>query len=81
MRRTKIVATIGPASADVAAMRGVIEAGVDVRGYFAWSFMDNFEWSYGYEKRFGLYHVDYATQRRTPKNSALWLQEFLRNRQ
>ncbi|MGW5703002.1 GH1 family beta-glucosidase [Amycolatopsis japonica] len=49
-----------------------IEAGVDLRGYFYWSLLDNFEWAEGYAKRFGLVHVDYATQRRTPKRSALW---------
>jgi beta-glucosidase len=48
------------------------EAGVDLRGYFVWSLMDNYEWSFGYEKRFGLIHVDYQTQRRTPKESAHW---------
>jgi Beta-glucosidase/6-phospho-beta-glucosidase/beta-galactosidase len=47
-----------------------IEAGVDLRGYYAWSLLDNLEWSLGYAKRFGLYHVDFATQRRTPKASA-----------
>jgi beta-glucosidase len=46
-----------------------IEAGVDLRGYYAWSLLDNLEWSLGYAKRFGLYHVDFATQRRTPKAS------------
>lgn len=47
-----------------------IEAGVDVRGYFLWSFLDNFEWAVGYAKRFGIVHVNYETQVRTPKDSA-----------
>jgi len=47
-----------------------IEAGVPLRGYFAWSLLDNFEWAYGYEKRFGLVYVDYQTQQRIPKSSA-----------
>jgi beta-glucosidase len=63
-----------------AAVSGAIDAGVDVRGYFVWSLMDNFEWAYGYEKRFGLVHVDYATQQRTPKTSAKALQSFLTTR-
>ena len=46
--------------------------GLDVRGYFAWSLLDNFEWALGYDKRFGLIHVDYATQQRTLKESAHW---------
>ena len=49
-----------------------IADGYKVRGYFAWSVMDNFEWAEGYEKRFGLIHVDYKSQRRTPKASAVW---------
>ena len=57
------------------AVRQAITAGVDVRGYFAWSLLDNFEWAYGYDKRFGLVRVDYATQARTPKRSALSLRD------
>ncbi len=49
-----------------------IQAGIPVTGYYAWSLMDNFEWSLGYSQRFGIVHVDYATQKRTPKDSALW---------
>ena len=56
-----------------------LHAGVDLRGYWAWSLLDNFEWSFGYGKRFGLVHVDYPTQRRTPKSSFHWLQEVIRN--
>lgn len=52
------------------AVADAIAAGVDVRGYFAWSLLDNFEWNHGYSKRFGLIHVDYATQMRTLKASA-----------
>jgi beta-glucosidase len=49
-----------------------IAAGVPLRGYFAWSLLDNFEWAFGYSKRFGLVYTDYATQQRTPKASARW---------
>jgi beta-glucosidase len=61
----------------IAAMRRAMDEGVDVRGYFAWSLLDNFEWAEGYHQRFGLVHVDFATQRRTPKASYAWLREFL----
>ncbi|MRS05188.1 glycosyl hydrolase family protein, partial [bacterium] len=49
-----------------------IQAGIPVKGYFVWSFMDNFEWTHGYSQRFGLVYVDYKTQKRTPKTSAYW---------
>jgi beta-glucosidase len=52
------------------ALHAALAAGVDLRGYFVWSLLDNFEWSHGYSKRFGIVHVDFATQRRTPKDSA-----------
>ena len=55
-----------------------IRLGVDLRGYFAWSLLDNFEWSLGYAKRFGLVHVDYDTQLRTPKTSARFYAEVIR---
>ena len=54
----------------IAAVRSAIAQGADVRGYFVWSLMDNFEWALGYSKRFGIVHVDYSTQQRTPKSSA-----------
>ena len=51
------------------AILDAIDAGVDVRGYFYWSLLDNFEWAWGYEKRFGIVRVDYDTQVRTVKDS------------
>jgi beta-glucosidase len=53
--------------------------GVDLRGYFAWSLLDNFEWSLGYAKRFGIVHVDYATQERTVKASGRFYSEVIRS--
>jgi beta-glucosidase len=64
----------------MAAVLLAIEDGVDVRGYMIWSFMDNFEWSYGFSKRFGLMRVDYDTLERTWKDSAYWLQETIQTR-
>ena len=55
-----------------------IAAGVPLRGYFAWSLLDNYEWAWGYTKRFGLIYVDYPTQRRIPKSSARWYAEVIR---
>jgi beta-glucosidase len=55
-----------------AAVREAIREGVDVRGYFVWSLMDNFEWGFGFTKRFGIVHVDYDTQKRTVKDSGAW---------
>ena len=62
-------ARIGYLNSHLAAVRGAVSAGVPVKGYFAWSLLDNYEWAYGYAKRFGIVHVDYATQKRTPKAS------------
>jgi beta-glucosidase len=63
-----------------AAVSRAMDAGVEVRGYFVWSLMDNFEWAFGYERRFGLVHVDYGTQQRTLKDSARALHAFLQQR-
>jgi beta-glucosidase len=62
----------------VLAARRAIEAGVDLRGYFVWSLLDNFEWSLGFSKRFGIVHVDYRTQKRTPKASARFYAGLIR---
>jgi beta-glucosidase len=63
----------------LAELRRAIDSGVPVLGYFAWSLMDNFEWSEGYHYRFGLVHVDYGTQRRTLKDSAVWYRALIRS--
>ena len=62
----------------LAGLEKSIDEGVPVLGYFHWSIMDNFEWAEGYRQRFGLIHVDYATQRRTLKDSALWYSDLIR---
>ncbi|MGX1370132.1 beta-glucosidase [Streptomyces canus] len=61
----------------VRALHRAVEAGVDVRGYFVWSLMDNFEWAEGYARRFGLVHVDFETLTRTPKASYAWYRDLL----
>jgi beta-glucosidase len=61
----------------IAAMADALAHGVDVRGYFVWSLLDNFEWADGYSKRFGLIYVDYETERRTLKDSALWYRALI----
>ena len=62
------------------AMFSAQKQGAPIVGYFAWSYMDNFEWAYGYDKRFGLIYVDYETQKRIPKKSAHYYRELLLNR-
>ncbi|MEV5815617.1 GH1 family beta-glucosidase [Streptomyces mutabilis] len=62
----------------VRALHRALEAGVDVRGYFVWSLLDNFEWAEGYARRFGLVHVDFATLERTPKASYGWYRDLVR---
>ncbi|GHJ98773.1 GH1 family beta-glucosidase [Streptomyces sp. NPDC003753] len=64
----------------IRALHRALEAGVDVRGYFVWSLLDNFEWAEGYARRFGLVHVDYKTLERTPKASYGWFRDLLRAR-
>jgi beta-glucosidase len=61
----------------LAALGRAIADGVDVRRYYVWSLLDNFEWEHGYEQRFGIVHVDYATQRRVLKRSARWYREHI----
>jgi beta-glucosidase len=60
----------------VAAAADALRADVPLTGYFVWSLLDNYEWSFGYTRRFGLVHVDFASQRRTPKDSARWFQRL-----
>jgi beta-glucosidase len=63
----------------IAAAREAVSAGVPLEGYLIWSLLDNFEWAEGYSRRFGVVHVDFATQRRVPKASARWYSEVIRS--
>lgn len=63
--------------AHLGVLRQALDEGIDLRGYYVWSLLDNFEWAEGYRPRFGLVHVDYASQRRTPKASWHWYREFI----
>jgi beta-glucosidase len=62
----------------ITALHRAIEKGIEINGYFVWSFMDNFEWAKGFSQRFGLVHVDYQSQKRTPKHSAWWYKKVAR---
>ena len=63
--------------AHLEAISKAIDAGVPMKGYFVWSLLDNFEWAYGYEMRFGIVHIDFETLARTPKNSALFYRDLI----
>jgi beta-glucosidase len=73
--RVRDVRRIEYMRAHLAEAHRALEAGVPLRGYFAWSLLDNFEWGQGYGRRFGLLRVDFATGERTPKESARWYRE------
>jgi beta-glucosidase len=62
----------------IAAMNSAAAGRVDVRGYFVWSLLDNFEWDQGYSVRFGLIYVDYASLRRVPKSSFRWYADLIK---
>ncbi|GIH28018.1 beta-glucosidase [Acrocarpospora phusangensis] len=62
----------------LAAMHRAMKAGVPVEGYHVWSLMDNYEWAEGYAQRFGIVHVDFESQKRTPKDSAIWYRDLIR---
>jgi beta-glucosidase len=66
--------------AHLGAAAAALRCSVDLRGYFVWSLLDNYEWSCGYSKRLGIFHVDYTTQKRTPKSSAYFYRDVIRNR-
>jgi beta-glucosidase len=64
--------------AHLRAAHDALAQGVDLRGYLVWSLLDNFEWAEGYHKRFGVVYIDYADQRRVPKDSAWWYRDVIR---
>ena len=64
----------------IGAMQRAYDEGADIRGYFLWTFLDNFEWSEGYRERFGMIYVDFMTQRRIVKDSAFWYQDVIKTR-
>lgn len=68
---------IGYLDGHLRAAHAAISAGADLRGYLVWSLLDNFEWAYGYHKRFGIVYIDFETQRRVPKDSALWYRDVI----
>nr|WP_185049737.1 GH1 family beta-glucosidase [Thermocatellispora tengchongensis] len=78
--RVRDTARIDYLDAHIRAVDAAVAEGVDVRGYFVWSLLDNFEWAHGYTQRFGLVHVDFATGRRTPKESFHWLKRHIASR-
>jgi beta-glucosidase len=61
----------------VEAVSAALDEGVPVAGYFVWSLLDNFEWAFGYSKRFGIVYVDYPTLERVPKESYYWYRDFI----
>ena len=61
----------------LAQIHRAIQTGIPVDGYYVWSLIDNFEWAKGYSQRFGIVHVDFETQKRTPKDSALWYKQVI----
>jgi beta-glucosidase len=63
-----------------AAAKRAMDQGVDLRGYLVWSLLDNFEWGYGYSKRFGIVRVDYDTGERLPKDSAYWVRDQIQRK-
>ena len=68
---------IGYLDGHLRACHDAISRGVDLRGYYVWSLMDNCEWAEGYAKRFGIIHVDFSSQHRTPKQSAHWYAQVI----